>query len=391
MMKLEMSMWRALVAGLLCTALPVAAEAAPFLIVGLDQKQVWDDTGATVLFPTGMDRLAILDIAHPEKPRLVAALPLENSVAGPPVNIAISPNDRLALLADSYTVVAKQDVLEIVPTDKLFVIDLAARKPRLVQTLHIGKQPSGISINPAGTMALVGYRADNAVGVLKIDGERVSEIARVPLGDSISHVAFTPDGHRAVAVHHDSAKVTVLDIDGDKVVPSGNRVDTTPGAYVADVTPDGRLALTIDKQFVSVIDMQAQPPRRVDTVAISPGGEGLAISPRGDLAVSVSIRASNGDKRSPEYHENGAIDVLEIHDNEVRRIKTIEVGRIPESAAFSPDGRYLYVTSFLDKNIWIFRVDGTEVTDTGTRFGLPGRPASGRASPASAAREGRHR
>lgn len=363
-----------------CSAVSNPSAAAPFMVLGLDQKQLWNDAGERVLFPAGNDLVAILDLAEPETPRIIGALPLENSVAGPPVNVAISPDNRFALVADSYTVEPKDNGLAIVPTDKLFVIDLASKKPQLVQTLSIGKQPSGLSINPAGTLALVGYRADNAVGVLKIESGRVREIARIPLGDSISHVAFSPDGRRALAVHHDSAKLSVLDIVGDKVSFNGVQVQTTAGVYVAEVTPNGHLALTIDKQFVSVIDMQAQSPRLLDRVAVSPGGEGLAISPRGDVAVSVSLRGSNGDKRSAPFHERGAIDVLGIQDGKVTHLKTIEVGRIPEAAGFSPDGRFLYVGNFLDNNVWVFRVEGTELIDTGKRITLPGRPASGRVS-----------
>lgn len=358
------------------------AAAEPYMVLGLDQKQIWNDAGERVLFPAGNDLVAILDLAEPEAPRTIGTLPLENSVAGPPVNIAISPDNRLALVADSYTVESKGGALAIVPTDKLFVIDLTSKKPQLVQTLSIGKQPSGLSINPAGTLALVGYRADNAAGVLKIQDGRVHEIARIPLGDSISHVAFTPDGRRALAVHHDTAKLSVLDIVGDKVSFNGVQVPTTAGVYVAEVTPNGRLALTIDKEFVSVIDMHGQSPRLIDRVAVSPGGEGLAISPRGDVAVSVSLRGSNGDKRSPKFHERGAIDVLGIRDGAVTHLKTIEVGRIPEAAGFSPDGRYLYVGNFLDNDVWVFHVEGSEVIDTGKRITLPGRPASGRVSQA---------
>ena len=47
---------------------------------------------------------------------------------------------------------------------------------------------------------------------------------------------------------------------------------------------------------------------------------------------------------------------------------------------FTPDGRYLYVGNYLDKDISILKVDGTNVTDTGKRFKLPGHPASGRMS-----------
>ena len=47
---------------------------------------------------------------------------------------------------------------------------------------------------------------------------------------------------------------------------------------------------------------------------------------------------------------------------------------------FSPDGRYLYVGNYLDQDFSILKVDGTEVTDTGKRFKVPGHPASARMS-----------
>lgn len=51
---------------------------------------------------------------------------------------------------------------------------------------------------------------------------------------------------------------------------------------------------------------------------------------------------------------------------------------MPEGVAFSPDGRYLYVANFYDNDLWIFRVDGREVTDTRKRLALPGGPAQRR-------------
>jgi DNA-binding beta-propeller fold protein YncE len=62
-------------------------------------------------------------------------------------------------------------------------------------------------------------------------------------------------------------------------------------------------------------------------------------------------------------------------------VKEIELGGLPEGAAFTPDGRYLLVGNFLDEDISILRVEGADITDTGKRFKLPGHPASVRMSP----------
>src|SRR6478752_5526992 len=67
------------------------AWAAPFVIVGNDEKLIWDDQGKPILSPPGKDSVLIVDLADPMNPKIVANLALENSVVGPPVNLDISP------------------------------------------------------------------------------------------------------------------------------------------------------------------------------------------------------------------------------------------------------------------------------------------------------------
>jgi DNA-binding beta-propeller fold protein YncE len=73
--------------------------------------------------------------------------------------------------------------------------------------------------------------------------------------------------------------------------------------------------------------------------------------------------------------------VLRIDGKKVTPIKTIEVGAFPESIAFTPDGRYIYVGNYSDQDLSILKVDGTNVTNTGKRFKLQGHPASARMGP----------
>ena len=79
----------ALLSGL---AVTTVARAAPFMIVGDDEKPGTDAQGKPMVNPTGNDAVLIVDLAKPEDPKIVASLPLENSIVGPPVNLAISPN-----------------------------------------------------------------------------------------------------------------------------------------------------------------------------------------------------------------------------------------------------------------------------------------------------------
>ena len=110
------------------------AHAAPFMIVGNDEKLLWDDDGKRVLFPAGKDSVVILDLADPENPKIVANLPLKNSVVGPPVNVAIDPTNTIALVADSVDVTKDGDTLKMAPDNKVYVIDLKTDPPKLAGT-----------------------------------------------------------------------------------------------------------------------------------------------------------------------------------------------------------------------------------------------------------------
>ena len=66
------------------------------LITGNDEKVSFDEAGKTVTHPPGKDTVSIIDIRDPTKPRIVANLPLMNSITGPPVNLAITPDQQLA-------------------------------------------------------------------------------------------------------------------------------------------------------------------------------------------------------------------------------------------------------------------------------------------------------
>lgn len=370
-----------------CGAMPTPGGQRQLMLVANDEKQSWTDAGAVVLAPRGRDTLQVLDIGtDPLVPKVVGTLALDNTIAGPPTNLAITADERLALVANSLNVVEENGVRKQVPDNRLFVIDLSATPPKLIDTLAIGRQPSGLSINKAGTLALVANRADNSVSVLRIAGQKVTLIDTVAIGESVAHVRFTPDGRRALAAKFPSHKIALLDVDGEKV--TYNKVDLAAGLwpYNVDVTPDGKLALTADNgnsgasdgqvDTVSVIDLEATPPRVIDKVVVGDGPEGLAVSPTGKLAVAVILRGSNSSKSAYFYNRNGSVVALKIDGKKVTRSNEIVVRGLPEGAVFSADGKYLYVGNFIDQDVSILRVDGDTLVDTGKSFGLAGHPAA---------------
>jgi len=387
-MRFDRSIGLCLGATLLCgSSLLNPVLAKPFMIVGLDEKVWWDDDGKGVLSLPGKDQVLIVDVADPENPKIVASLPLKNSIVGPPVNLDINAAGTVALVADSVDVVKEGDALKQVPDNKIYVIDMTANPPKLAATLTGGKQPSGLSFSPDGKMALVANRGDNSVSVLSVNGTDVKITDTVSLPDSVAHVVFTPDGKRALAVRFPAHKVSVLDIADGKV--TYNKVDLATGQwpYNVVVTPDSKLALTADNgaagssdgsvDTTSVIDLEANPPRIIDRVVIADGPEGLAMSPKGDLAVAAIQRGSNM-KKAFFHEKNGSLSVLKIDGKKVTKTQDIELGGLPEAVMFTPDGKYILAGNFMTDDFSILKVDGTKVTDTGKRFKVPGHPASAR-------------
>jgi len=374
---------------LLAAANVTSARAAPWLIVGNDEKPGTDAQGKPMVNPTGKDTVLIIDLAKPEAPRIAATLQLENSIVGPPTNLAISPNNSMALVADAMTVAEENGVRKMVPTDKLFVIDLKSNPPKLSQTLTLGKQPSGLSFSPKGDMALVCNRTDGTISILKIDGMNVTQTGTVTLTKGVSHVEFTPDGKHVLATRSPDNAIALLNVDGDKITDSKVELVTYAFPYNVVVTPDSKLAITADNghngssdgnmDAISVIDLEGPHPHVIGHVTVEDAPEGLAMSPKGNIAVAVNVNGSNN-PQAWYHHKGGSVTVLRIQGKTVTPIKTIQVGALPEAAMFSADGRYIYIGNFLDQDISILKVDGTNVTDTGKRFKVPGHPASGRAS-----------
>jgi DNA-binding beta-propeller fold protein YncE len=385
---------RAIAAAMMAVGLGAAAAHAQLMIIGNDQKPKFD-AGKVVLQAPGNDTLSIVDMSKPGNPRIVATIPLDNTIVGPPVNLAITPSRDLALVADTVKGEAKDGGFVTVPDNRLFVVDLKANPPAVTATLTLGTSPAGLAISPDGKWALVANRGDGTISVLSIDGKEVSVTDTVTVGapgDSVSALAITPDGKSALAVKSAIDKIAVLAIDNGKVTyDKKNDLPANNYPYNVAITPNGKIALIANTggggssdgsaDTVSVVDLEAKPFRIIDHVTVGDSPEGLAISPKGNLAVTVEARGSNRPKDTWYYHPGGAVTVLRIDGKHVTRVGEATVGALPEGAVFSADGSYLYVGNFIDSDLSVFRVSGDQVTDTGHRFKLPGQPASMRAGP----------
>ena len=373
----------ALVACLTLVAGQAAQAGTNDILIGLDGKIGYGPDGQ-VNGPPGKDAVLVMDVSNPAKPRIRASLPLMNSLLGPPTNLQITPDGRLGLVANSVVNVQDGDAWKVVPDDKLFVIDLAANPPKLIDTVTVGKQPSGLSISRKGDLALIANRAGKSVSVVSIEGTTVKPVGEVPIGQEAAAVVIMPDGKRAFVAMNLVNKVGVLSIDGTNV--TYDKTLDIPSAfnpYNIDVTPDGRFAVSshtgaqgTNADAEVSIDASGAHPHVVDIMAPGTGAEGFAISPNGRWAVTPLIEGSGAKPSAWNYTKGGHAALMSVGPGGKLTVASkAPIGALPEGVAFSPNNEYVYIGNYIDKNLQIFRITGGKLVPVGT-LPLPGQPAS---------------
>ena len=360
------------------------AQASPNdILIGLDEKITYDASGQ-VNGPPGKDAVLVMDVSNPAKPKVRASLPLMNSLLGPPTNLQITPDGKLGLVANSVVMNQDGTAWKVAPDNKLFVIDLTANPPKLIDTVTVGTQPSGMVISNKGDLVLIANRAGKSVSVLSIEGNSVKPIGEVPMGQEAAAVTITPDGKRAFVCLNLVNKIGVLAIDGQKVTydPSMD-IPAAFNPYNIDITPDGKYVIASNTgaqrnngDAEVVIDPTGPHPHVVGLMSPGNGPEGFAIAPNGKVAAAPLIRGSGAKPGDWFHNKGGELVLLSVGaGGRLSETSRAPLGALPEGVAFSPKSDYVYVGNYIDQDLQIFHVAGDRLTEVG-RMKLGGQPAS---------------
>jgi YVTN family beta-propeller protein len=227
-----------------------------------------------------------------------------------PRTIALSANEKLAW-------VTNQD------DNLLTCIDLDTRKVR--DTIRIGHQPYGVVRVPGGSHLLVTNQGDGTV--MWIDSRTGEVKSTAEIKGMPRAIAVTADGKRAYVSDYltrgDTGTVTVLEIDGLKTVARIELVED-PGP---DTPSSGR-------GF----------PNQLSALAISPGGESVWVG-----CLKSNTRQGlhrSGEPLEPTNHVRGMLAMLDkpTQREKVRRRIDLNNADMASAIAFSPNGRFVYVT-----------------------------------------------
>jgi DNA-binding beta-propeller fold protein YncE len=349
------------------------AAAAELAISANDGKAVLVDGVNSVPANPPADSVTIIDLGV-SPPKVLGEVKAPASVVGPPVSVAIAPDETIALVTGA-TKLDPADPKKTVPDNKLSVIDLKASPPAVIATLEAGAGAAGVSINKAGTLALVANRSEGTVSAFSINGKTVAPVGLVDFGNKASgpsHVVFTPDGKMALVTRDGDNKISVLSIDGTKVEYTKRDVSAGLRPYGIDVTPKGDVAVVAnigtgggDADTISVIDVAAKPPRVVETITVGQTPEGIKLSPDGSHVAVTVMNGSNKPKNSPFFSDNGLVRVYRLEGTKLTHVADAKVGHWCQGALFSKDSRTLLVQCMVEKEIQVLGFDGKELKSVG--------------------------
>ena len=353
-----------------------AAGWAQIAVSSNDNKTVNINGVNTVVRNPQPDTATIIDLGV-TPPRVVAEIPVPGNWQAPPQSVAIAPDESIALVTNSSKI-DPADPTRTTPDDTLSVIDLKARPPAVIATLHAGRGATGVSINRSGTLALVANRGDGTVSVFAISGKTVTPAGSVNLGDpncGPGLPVFTPDGKRAFVTRNNDHKVSMLSVTGNKVEYTKRDVSANLRPYGIEISPKGDAAYvanigngpTGSVDTISVIDLTLDTPRMVDSVAVGIVPEGIALSPDGTLLAVNVMNGSNVPKSAGWYHDFGILKIMRAKGATLTPLVETKVpGHWCEGAAWSRDQKTILVQCMVEKEIFVYGFDGKTLKPEGS-------------------------
>ena len=362
----------ALISGLIISLTGTPAWAQ--IVVSANDSKVQLVNGVNTPVPNAPpDTVTVIELSG-SLPRILAEIPVPNSIVGPPQNVAIAPDGSIALVASS-TRVDPADATKTVPDDRVTVIDLKASPPAVLTTLHAGKGASGVSFNRAGTLALVANRNEGTVSVFTVSGTKVTAAGTVDVGTPeslLSGVVFTRDGRMALVTRNNDSLIAVLAIDGATVTNTKRDFAANVKPYGIDVTPSGDTAVvasigvgaTGGADTLSVIDLAANPPRAINHVSVGPVAEGLAVSPDGQFVAVTVMNGSNAARTSPFFNDYGWLRVYSLNKAAMALVAEAQIGHWCQGVAWRADSKMILAQCVVEREIRTFGFDGRRLSPT---------------------------
>ncbi len=366
-------MIRSLLCAAGCAALGLAAPAASLAeiaVVSNDAHTVLDDGKQVAPKNALADTVAIVDLAQ-YPPKITGTVEAPGSVVGPPMAVAVAPDESWAVVT-SATKADPSGSGGIGPDDRVSVIDLTSKPPRVMQSLTAGAGATTVRFTPDMKLALIANRAEGTVSLFGIDGKTLTPAGKLDLGNpkaGPSGLAVLPDGRSALLSRDGDSMVSVLHIEGTTVTVDPRPITAGMKPYTLDVNAAGTLAAVSnmgrgdgDADSVSLIDLTKQPFRTVAFITVPSGPEGLKFSPDGHFLAVGSQNGTTKPAASTFLGTRGRFMLFALEDQAPRLVAEAPIGGWNQGIAFSRDGKTILVESMTGRDLSVFRWENGVLT-----------------------------
>lgn len=256
-------------------------------------------------------------------------------------------------------------------SDSISVIDPAMGS--VITRVPTGPHPHNVNVDPSGRYFYVTNYGGNALQVFDVKTHTL--ISTVRVGDHPAHVVPEPTGKTLYVSNEGGNTLSVISVPDFRVTESLALKGQGPHGHV--ISPDGRILLTPNSRSgdVSVIDLVQQKTELIKlpsgakpvAMGITSDGKFAFVTDAGlnqvhkiDLAQKVVMASLSVGKRPIQVPvhptrpflyipcmEDGALYKVNIEKWKVERV--IPVGKGAHGIAYSPDGKYAYVTLTWEK------------------------------------------
>lgn len=378
------------IAAIIISSLAGYTQAAPLVISAQDGKFRRVNGATTIPSPLQPDSLAIIDPRLPT-PHIMASLDkgFEQSIAGPPQSIAISPDGRL-IIAGAASILKEGKVVE---GHYLQVLQFANNRLQPIKKIQLDTTVNGVTFSPDGKTAIAAG-LDGKAYLFKIAGTEVSLTGQIPLSSGrLAAVQVTPDGKWALVSRRDEGGISVLALKDGIVSNSGLVLSSGLAPYTIGISKHSHWAAisnvgtpglkkfkanssSADASTITLYDLSRFPFKAVDFITTPAIPEGLSISDDGQWVAVQAMKGSFLPKEQAGYTPNGTI--ILYRNNQGKLTKTSEM---PGSVAgqgliFSDHDQVLLVQQNVENQIAVLEKNGGHLRDTGKRIKFTAGPVS---------------
>jgi len=211
-----------------------------------------------------------------------------------------------------------------------------------------GVLPKVVAQNPDGSLTVVSNWVSKNISVF--DSETKILLRRIPVSGTPRGMAFSPDGKLLYTAIFDEPVIEVIDMTHNKT-SARYRLYEGAGAARHVIYRNGMLYVS-DMYRGTVNILNAATGMLLASKRIGPNINTIVLSPDGKIIAASSRGRNNSEDYTKPGPDFGAVYLLNAKDLSLE--ERIWGRNQPTGLAFSPDGKYLAFTDFLDANMELY-------------------------------------